>query len=256
MKALQARLSRREFGGALLGLGALALGGAERPATKPSPLDEPLRLIAAARASYAKVRDYTCTFIKREKLDDTLGPANVMFMKARSKPFSVGFIWLEPKDQVGQEAYFVAGKNDGKMRAKAPGLLGSFGFVSIPTDDQRARKTSRHSITEAGLGNLIARFGKAWEEERHLGRSKVKVGTYEYAKRRCTRVEATHTGKSDGKFQYYRSVVYFDKQNGLPIRVENYAWPKKPGQAGELLEMYCYVNLRLNPGLPDDAFDK
>ena len=42
----------------------------------------------------------------------------------------------------------------------------------------------------------------------------------------------------------------------LPIRVENYDWPKNLGGSGDLLEMYCYVNLRLNPGLAADAFDR
>jgi hypothetical protein len=255
MAAHHPGLTRREFGGTLLGLGALALAGAE-PAPTPSPLDEPLRLIAAARAKYARVQDYTCTFIKREKLGDELGPPNVMFMKVRATPFSVGFHWLEPKELTGQEVYYVAGKNDGKMRARGAGLLGRIGYVSLPTDDARARKASRHSITEAGIGNLIERFGKGWAAERGQSRSVVKVGTYTYAKRRCTRVEVTHPGKPDGKCAYYRSLVYFDRETALPIRVENYDWPKDLGGSGDLLEMYCYVGLRLNPGLAADAFDR
>src|SRR4051794_35050773 len=35
-------------------------GPSTAPASVASPLDEPLRLIALARASYAQVQDYTC----------------------------------------------------------------------------------------------------------------------------------------------------------------------------------------------------
>src|SRR3954464_13188430 len=119
------------------------------------------------------------------------------------------------------------------MRAKGPGLLGNLGYVTMPADDVRARKASRHSITEAGIGNLIELFGKGWQKERGKARPAVQVGTYQYARRRCTRVEVKHPGKPDRTALFHRSVVYFDRDNALPIRVENYDWPGKPGGAGE-----------------------
>jgi hypothetical protein len=49
-------------------------------------------------------------------------------------------------------------------------------------------------------------------------------------------------------------VVYFDKESNLPIRVECYDWPHRAGEAGELVEVYSYVNLKLNVGLADEVF--
>ena len=54
---------------------------------------------------------------------------------------------------------------------------------------------------------------------------------------------------------FHRSIVYFDKENHLPIRAENYDWPHPPVDPnGGLVESYSYVNLRLNVGLSDALF--
>lgn len=223
---------------------------------KPSPMDEPLRLIAAARASYAKVRDYQCILIKREKMEAELGPNQIIDLKVRAAPFAVNMRWMEPKVSEGQEVCYAEGKYDGKMRVKPAGLLGSIGFVSLAPDDARARKTSRHPITRAGIGNLIEMCGKGWEVEKALGATVVKVGAYTYAKRRCTRVEMIHPTSAGGKLLHYKNIVYFDQATALPIRVENYDWPAQPGAAPELVEVFSYVNLRLNVTLPDSTFER
>jgi Protein of unknown function (DUF1571) len=243
------------------------VGGAPQTPTAPplnkktppdktsSPMDEPLRLLAAARTAYKHISDYSCTMIKRERIDGELQPANVISMKVRAEPFSVYLQWQEPKEIVGQEACYVAGKNDGKMRVKAAGtFVGLIGFVPLDPNDPRAQATSRHSITEAGIGNLLDRFTKGWTQEKQWGQTQVKVAEYDYNKRRCVRVETIHP-KDTEKFVFHRNVVYFDKETHLPVRTECYDWPKNPGEKGELVEVYSYVNVKVNVGLEDDVFD-
>jgi hypothetical protein len=219
-------------------------------------MEEPLRLIAEARRSFQGVKDYTCVFVKREQIKGQLQPENQMAMKVRNQPFSVHLRWLSPKAQVGQEACFVAGRNNGMMRVRSPGLLGAIGWVSMDPKDPRAQEASRRSITEAGIGNLIERLAQRWEHERKVGLTQVRIGEYEFSKRRCTRVETTHPDNSGGQYQTYRTVVYFDKETNLPVRIEAYDWPTPKGNPdGELLESYSYVNLRFNIGLGDEAFN-
>jgi hypothetical protein len=261
---------------ALAGVIVLGMGtGAEQPgklAPPPAParpaavkdkavptttsLAEPLALVAKAKKAYAKVRDYSCTLVKREKVDGTLTPNHVIALKVRTSPFSVDMSWQEPKALAGQEVCYVTGKNNGEMRVRPAGLLGALGFVSISPDDERAKKTSKHRITEAGIGWVIEQYAKGWEMERKLGKTRVRVSTYQYAKRRCTRVELIHPTRAGGKLLYHRNVVYFDQQTHLPIRVENYDWPAKPGQPDELAEVFSFVNLRLNIDLPDSTFER
>jgi hypothetical protein len=259
----------RQGGAVLAGVVLLGMGaGADRPAkpagtttahkplTKGDSLAEPLALIAKARAAYAKVNDYSCTLIKCERIRGKLTPNHVIALKVRKSPFSVHMLWKEPRALDGQEVCWVEGKNDGNMRVKPSGLLGAIGFVSLEPDDERAKKTSNHLITDTGIGWLIEECGTGWEVERKLDQTRVRVGTYDYASMRCTRVEMIHDTSAGGKFHHYRNVVYFDQKTSLPIRVENYDWPRRAGDPGELIEMFSYVNLRLNADVPDAVFNK
>jgi hypothetical protein len=195
--------------------------------------------------------------VKRERMNGKLPPNNVIEMKVRAQPFSVYLRWLEPRPEAGQEVCYVAGQNGGKMRVHPKGVLGSFaGFVSLDVDDPRVRQTSRRSITEAGIGNTIERFARAWENERRLNLpTQVNVAEYEYNRRRCIRVETTHPDNNGGHFLYYRDVVYFDKETHLPIRLEFYDWPRQTGDTGRLVDMYSFANMRINVGLTDEVFN-
>lgn len=228
------------------------------PAAKPSaaPIDQAWQLILQARQAYQGVRDYTATFIKRERINGELLPENVMLMHCRSQPFSVYFRWAAPKANVGQEACYVAGKNNGKMRVKPVGFAGIVGWVSIDPQDPRAMKTNRNPITKAGIGNLIEKIAASWEHARQTGKTQVAIAQYSYNNRPCTRVETITPDRSAGSYAY-RCVIYFEHENRLPIRFEAYDWPRPGGDPqGDLLECYSYVNLRLNVGLSDEVFNR
>jgi hypothetical protein len=253
-------LTRRRFLTLSSGVGLAALADAgpslaapAAPSSRRQNLEEGLRLIATARQSYAAVADYACTLVKRERLNGVMQPDHVITMKVRTRPFSVYLRWHEPKPLTGQEACYVQGKNDGKMRVKAAGLLGSVGFLSLDPDDLRARQTSRRNITEAGLGNLIERVARGWEVDSKRGRAVLRLGEYEYNKRRCFRAETINLTRAP-ELVCHRSVIFFDKENHLPIRAECYDWPAQKGEPGELIDVYSFVNLRLNVGLDDEVF--
>jgi hypothetical protein len=236
--------------------------GASRPQPPPppqeSPLDQPLRMIGEARQVYGQVRDYQCILITQERVKGILNPEEVIQLSFRRDPFSVWLKWLAPKAIAGQEACYVSGKNQNKMKAlKASGFGRGFGWVSLAVDDPMVKDHSRHQITETGFGNLIDRFDKSWTEERPLNKNRVQIAEYEYNQRRCYRVETTHTD-FDKRFYCYRSVVYFDKETKMPVRAECYDWPRQNGQTpdGELLECFSYINLQFNVNLPDATFNK
>jgi hypothetical protein len=255
------RKQRLFFGGAVV-LALILIMGADPAAletvpsqTPDNPMDTPLRLIGDAQQVYQRVTTYTCQFRKRERLRGQMQAENVITMAVRTQPFSVYLNWQTPAALAGQEACYVAGANDGMMRAHSTGVLGVVGFVSLDPRDPRCLEHSRHDITEAGIGNLIARFRKGWDRERQLNRTQVQIAEFDYARRRCIRVETIHPDNRGGEYTYYRSLVYFDKETRLPIRVENYDWPKRGGDPrGDLLECYSYVDMRFNVNLPESTF--
>ncbi len=236
---------------------ALALTAPDGHTQTPAdPFDAPLRLLAEAKQAYDAVQDYQCLFVKREQMNGKMGPENVMLMKARTKPFSVYLRWQMPKALEAQQVCYVVGKNDGQMRVQSPGILGAVGFVSLALNDPRALQNSRHTIAEAGIGNLIDRYSERWQAEKAMNRTVVKVAEFDFAKRRCVRVEMAHPNSKPGEFYAYRGVLYFDKENKLPLRSEAYDWPRAGGPPdGDLLECFSYVNLQLNVKLGDDAFN-
>jgi hypothetical protein len=231
---------------------------AAAPVARPTrhPMDEPIQFVVEAQEAYAKIQDYSCTLIKKEKMGNQPPVENVINMRVRTEPFSVNLKWLEPKPLAGQEAVYVTGKYDGKMRVKSPGVLAALGFISLAPDDARAKETSKHAITEAGIGNLLERYSKGWVNERNWNMTQVRMGEYEFNKRRCIRVEMTHPDNPDGRFLYFRNVSYFDIETKLPVRVECYDWPKNEGDKPELLEVYSYINIKVNVNLTDDVFNK
>jgi hypothetical protein len=222
-----------------------------------SPLDQPLRMAAEARQVYAQVRDYQCILITQERIKGMLQTEEVIQLSFRKDPFSVYMKWLSPKDKAGQEVCYVNGKNQNKMRVLAAAGLGrGLGWLTIAVDDPKVKDRSRHVITETGFGNLIDRCEKGWADERPLNKNKVAIAEYEYNQRRCMRVETIHTDK-DVRFYCYRSVVYFDKETKLPVRMECYDWPKTGGPPeGDLLECFSYINMQYNVNLQDAMFNK
>jgi hypothetical protein len=253
-------------GGVLL-LGLSAVGQQPTPPVNPpappaanaanaagSAMDEPLRLLDQARQAFQGVQDYSCLLIKRERLRGRLGPDEVIAMKVRNRPFSVYLRWEGPRSLVGQEACYVVGKNNNMLRIHSTGLAGVIGWMTLDPRDPRVLEHSRHSITEAGIGNLLDRYAQRWAEERRLNQTQVRVANYVFNRRPCRRVELTHP--PGGQFVFYRSLVYFDNETHLPIRVENYDWPRPRGNPdGDLAEVYSYLDLRPNVRLGDDAFD-
>jgi hypothetical protein len=215
-------------------------------------MDEALRYLARARETWKGVKDYTCRMIKRERLKGELQPNHLVHMKLRVEPFSVHLKWQLPEKLAGQEACYVAGKNNGMMRVKTVGFASLLGWISLDPKDPRALENTRHSITEAGIGNLLGRMSAGWEKEKRQNRTSVRTALYEYNKRHCMRVELTR--QAGCGHEYSRSVVYFDKEHGLPVRVEAYGWPRDNQTEGELVEVYNYADIQTNVGLTDDAF--
>jgi hypothetical protein len=219
------------------------------------PLDGPLRIIAAARQRAQQVNDYQCLLISQERVKGVLLPENVMQMSFRKVPFSVYMKWLAPKDKAGQEVCYVYGRNNNQMKVHPVGIGAAFGWTSIDTKDPRVMEHSRHTITEAGILNLIERTAKCWEAERALNKTQVNIAEYEYNKQRCVRVETVHVEKMP-TFYCYRNVIYFDKETWLPIRTESYDWPRQGGPPeGELLECFSYVDMHINVGITDQVFN-
>jgi hypothetical protein len=237
---------------------APTLAPAQQPVANQS-LDQMLQWLYEGRKFHASLRDYSCYLIKQERVRGVLLPENVIQFKFKPQPFSVHMKWMSPNDLAGQEVAFQQGYNNNKMRVhpKVKGFgKNLLGFVTIDPSDPRVLEHSRHTIHEAGIGNSIEQLIRNFEMERQINKTNVQIAEYSYDKRKCFRVEATRTEYRKEAY-CYRSVIYIDQENKLPIRLENYEWPVQNGAAsGELMEVFSYVSLEFNRGIPDAQFRK
>jgi hypothetical protein len=239
-----------------LGIAGVFASASQLPAQTAPLVEQVGQLISEAKASFARIRDYTGTLVRQERIGDQLQPEQFIQIRIRQQPYSVHLHWLSPRNLKGQEAIFITGKNNNEIRAKGAGFLAIAGYVSLPTNDPRVMKKSRHPITDTGIGNMLEVISRSYEVARRLSPGQVRVSFADYAfqQKPCTRMEVVHH-EFHPQLYCYRCVVYFDKDTKLPVRVEVYDWPAANGNPnGELLECYSYINLKFNVGLTDAAF--
>lgn len=230
-----------------------APSGGGSPALE-DPVAKAKRAIEECQAKFAKVRDYTCTFIKRERVGGRLAPLHVMHMKARNNPKSIYFKFEKPNK--GREAIYVAGKHGGKVLAHDVGIGRLLaGTMNLDPRGSMAMENSRHPITEAGIGVLIETIAERWAVELTAEESKVVFNpNMTIGPHRCTMIESIHPARKP-HFLFHKVRLFVDREHGLPIRFEAYDWPRRPGAAPELVEEYSYLNLKVNVGLVDHDFD-
>jgi hypothetical protein len=213
-------------------------------------------VIEECQARYAAVRDYVCTFTKRERVNGRLTPLHVMAMKVRTRPCSIYLKFRQPQPRAGREAIYIDGRNDGKVLAHDVGLGRLIaGTLCLDPTGPRAMEDCRHPITHAGIGPLLDKLEDRWSAEFDRGDSWVEFRDVVGAGARpCTLIETTHP-REDPDFLFYQVRVYIDRELGLPIRFEAFDWPDSPQAPPELVEEYTYADLKLNVGLDDLDFD-
>jgi hypothetical protein len=234
--------------------GPRAEGPSAAPAAEADPTVRAKRAIAECRARYQQVRDYTCTFLKRERIDGRLTAQHAMAMKVRAQPLSIYLKFQAPN--AGREAIYVAGRHGGRALVHDVGLGKLIaGTLALDPRGSRAMDDCRHPITEAGIGHMIDQIAQRWEAEMTPGETRVVINPQVLVgKRPCTLIESTHPQRHPN-YLFHQVKVYIDRELGLPIRFEAYDWPQAPGRPPELVEEYTYLNLRLNVGLRDHDFD-
>ncbi|HUQ71828.1 MAG TPA: DUF1571 domain-containing protein [Planctomycetaceae bacterium] len=216
------------------------------------PLVPALEHAYAARQKLAAVADYEAVFSKQEHIGRRMR-ATSMKMKVREEPFSVYLHYVTP--HAGREVIYVAGRNNGMLLAHEAGLKSIAGTVPLAPDSEDAMDGNKYPVTMIGMKNLLEQIITQWEAESQFGESVVqyrpdsKLGGVP-----CKVIETSHpTPRKQFKFQMTR--LFIDEQTGLPIRVEQYAFPQTPEGKPPLIEEYTYTKIRTNIGLTDRDFD-
>jgi Protein of unknown function (DUF1571) len=228
--------------------------------TKENSLAAFLQAAEKSRVVLAGVEDYTAMFVKMEVVHGKKYPHS-MAMKFRRKPFSV-YLYFTDKHK-GRRVLYVDGQNGGKLLAKDGGLGAIVGTIALLPDSPKAMEEGRFPITKIGMANMLDAVIEQWKQERNSPHIATKVidGTRLKPHDRrlpsieCTVLESEHV-KKEKRVEFFRTRLYLDKKTNLPVRVEQYGFPKRAGRKPPLLAEYTYWNLKTNVGLKDLDFSR
>jgi hypothetical protein len=231
-------------------------------ALKPGehPLAPVLRTLKASQEQIDRnVRDYSCTLVKRERVDGELGEPQHIFMKVMHQPaFSVYMSFIKP--YAGREVVYVDGQNDGKLTVLDAGFTRVLGKMNLDPTGTRAMSGQRHPITDVGMKNLTAKLSRMWQAETQFAESEVKTMT-DSATTPCRingrpvlMVQVKHPVARQN-FKFHAARLFFDTELGVPIHFDAYSWPAQDGAEAPLEESYTYTNLKINNGFTARDFD-
>ncbi len=230
------------------------LAGSLEKASGAESIDRARKTVAECQSRYRSIHDYTCTFVKRERIEGRLTEPHIMAMKVRTHPNSLYVKFQQPNR--GREAIYIHGRNSGRIVAHDVGLGKLLaGNLHLDPRGTMAMEENRHPITEAGIGPLIDTVARHWAAELTPGESRVKLNpSARLGNRSCTVIESVHPQRSSA-YLFHMVKLYIDHEHNLPIRFEAYDWPRHPGAAPELVEEYSYLDLKINVGLREHDFD-
>lgn len=206
-----------------------------------------LQVLDEMQRAYARVDHYTANFLIQERLHGELGPEHGIELKFR-RPFHVYMRWVKGPNE-GRQALYPAGSDGNELWVRVRMLVGAV-TVSLDPHSPRARKGSRHPITDVGIGRVLDFLVDNVQRGLREG-----VLTIEDAGPRTTLDRPTHRYilhfPRDQSQGYYgmTSLVDIDRDSRLPTYTEIFDWDN------QLVERYGYRDLRLNPGLTDADFD-
>jgi hypothetical protein len=229
--------------------GGASIADASKPA---DPLGE---LLSEARTAYGKMRDYSGTYTRQERLNGSLSAQQVGEMKMRVNPVGVYIRFAIPDSVSGMEIAYTGARRNAKVRYRQAGAAGRKGALRLDVDDAKFVADNRHPVTEWGMGPIIETIASATAREKTLNNPvETFTSDYQFASRNVTRYEILLRRPHALRYAA-RMVVYIDKETKLPIRFEAYDEPKGGAIVGELLEAYSFTDLKFNTGLGENVFD-
>ncbi|MEO2023322.1 MAG: DUF1571 domain-containing protein [Pirellulaceae bacterium] len=235
-------------------------------AANAHPLDPAIKVARQCLVNIqANVKDYTCTLVKRERINGKLGDYEYMYTKIRNQrvangkvviPLSAYMYFVKPASVAGREVVYVAGRNKGKLCAHEGGTKGRLiPSVWLAPNGVLAMKGQRYPLSEIGIENLVAKLIERGLRDRT--RNECEVEFRRGAKingRECTIIQVTHPHRRP-YFDFHIARIFIDNEYNVPIRYAAFDWPKAAKAKPEVVEEYTYLNLKINVGLTDEDFD-
>ncbi len=212
--------------------------------------EDPLGLLKLAQQSYRKsVRDYTCTFIKQERINGHLKDPEKISVHFKQAPFSVLMNWHKPKGQVAKLLYVEKDANR-TILIHPSGLAGMLlNTVEVDIDNPKLKKSSLRNPASFGFERVLDGMVKTYSKAQQNGDLSLEYqGTKVLDGRECLLLRRELPMDKGYDTLFAVLYIYLDKEYLLPTRTQGY------DTAGNLIGCYRYLDLRFNRGLTDQMF--
>lgn len=226
--------------------------------TSVPPADRPRQLYQQAAAHYAGIDSYIVRMRRREVVNGKSKPEELLLFKFRKEPWSVYFKWLGQEGN-GREALYVKGRYEDKLHTLlAAGdmpLAPAGKRIALPPESIFVRSSSRHAVTDAGIGHIIEQTGRLLDG---VQRGDPRAGTLKYLgpmtrpefSTTCEAVEHRVPPGAEAQLpKGGRRLCLFDPVQRLPVLVQTF------DEAGREVEYYCYDLFQHPVKLDDDDFN-
>ncbi|MGR8998798.1 MAG: DUF1571 domain-containing protein [Gammaproteobacteria bacterium] len=209
---------------------------------------DPEEWLRGVEAAYSRVTMYTAVFHKQQRIAGKLLSEETMFLKCRKKPFSLYMKWIK-EPYKGSELLYVAGWNDGRIRAHRGGVL-SFIIHNLYPEDRKLMANELHPVTSTGIGYLLEGVALNMRKAINAGDLTFSEKGQEKVYGRNTRALEVIFPKVKVKaYDGWRFVINQDVESQILVRIKIY------DQDDQLIEYYGYENLNLNAPLTNADFD-
>ena len=197
----------------------------------------------------SRFNDYTCTFVKQEKIGGELGREQRIAVKFMESPYSVAMKWVENAPNADRVLY-VEGKYGDQMLARPTNLFVRSlvgGSVLRRPNDPEAMKSTLRPVNMFGFKRGMQSLLEVYRKARQAGDLKEAFGGFaKAAGRDAIAIIRYLPAKKD--YPAHKTVVYFDLEYLVPIGMKNYDWD------GALSSQYFYEGLRFNVALTSEDF--
>ena len=200
-----------------------------------------------------KIHDYSCTFLKQEKIGGVVGKEQEVQVNFKEAPFSVLMTWTKNAPQ-GDRVLYVEGKYDGKMLVRPTSLFlrKIAPTVSRAPDGDEARKTTLKPVNCFGIERATKSLIEVYEQARAAGDLREEVGKdADVLGRKCFVLVRYLPEKNN--YPAYKTIVYIDQEYLLPIMIEGFGWNHSATES-DFMCRYLYKDLKFNNSFSDQDF--
>ena len=194
-----------------------------------------------------RYNDYTCTFIKQERINGAVGKEQWIDVKFMDSPFSVAMKWTQ-NAPLGDRIIYVEGKHDDQMLVRPRGFLGDLvgTFLRSP-DSPPVMQNTLSPVSMFGFKRNLQKLLVVYRKARSAGDLTESFGGYaEIDGRQAITLIRQLPPKRD--YSNAKAIIYIDTEYLLPIVIEGYDWD------GQLQRRYLYKDVKFNVALNADDF--